>query len=433
MELLVTETGVVTLAVMAVLFVYFARNSSLGALSLPCVTILTTIVYFYLMPALAFSAGELLFLGVYLDTMVWVHIAAFLYIIGVAVAGFAWKRQLKIDPSAPRWRERPLNIFVFWSLVVIALAGLVALTLVGRLNLTAAEEFEASANANSLAFLQLSISMLLPLSVVYAVRDNFGLRSIAILLLVSFVFLVAGFRFRIAILAIALAICFCMSKNIKIRPTYVAIGAILSISLFNLIGQIRQYGVGIDLKGLDGISWSDLLVSFGGEVGPIFALYSVTNYPPPDLIGADPWVIAIARLIPTFIWPEKPYPYYLSYYTIAFDQETREKAGIAGPQQAEILLQFGWVGLPILAFLYFSVIFILSRWLNRSGREVRMAGAALIPGVFGFYMQQRGYFFQNVLEGLFIIGPLFLMDMRARVPPLRSLWDASAKPARVER
>jgi hypothetical protein len=224
------------------------------------------------------------------------------------------------------------------------------------------------------------------------------------------VFLVAGFRFRIAILMIAVAASYCLTRGRKIGVVTGAIGITVALMVFNAIGHARRYGVGLDLSSLDGIEWSELLSSFGGEVGPIFALFGVIQYPPSELIGADPWIIAIARLVPSFMWPDKPYPDYLMHYTIAFDDITRRSAGIAGPQQAEVLMQFGWPGLLFLPFIYFLIVIYISKRISRLGREARIAGAALIPGVFGFYMQQRGYFFQNLCEMLFIIGPLFLVN-----------------------
>lgn len=84
---------------------------------------------------------------------------------------------------------------------------------------------------------------------------------------------------------------------------------------------------------------------------------------------------------------------------------------MAAPQHVEMLLQFGWMGLPFLAFFYFSLaIFLLTR-LSRMGREVRIAAWALVPIFFGFYMPTRGYFFQVLTDGIFTFGPLFLLHL----------------------
>lgn len=420
MDVVFTPTGVITFGIIAVLYAMFARHSALGALSLPSMSMLTSMVYFYVMPGLAFSGGDTGFLGVYIDSMTWVHFATFLYAMGVAAACFLGRRHLAEDPAAPRHHERPLNIRIYWALAAIAGAGLVVLTVTGRLNLTASDQFVISGEAGNLAFLQLSMSMLLPLTIVYAVRENFGIRAMAAIAGVAFVFLVSGFRFRIAILMIAVAAAYSLTRHRKIGVMSAALGTATALMLFNAIGRARRYGVGLDLSSLEGLDWSTLLQSFGGEIGSIHALYGVIEYPPPELIGADPWIIAIARLVPSFLWPDKPYPDYLLHVTFMFDDQTRQSAGIAGPQQTEMLMQFGWPGLFLLPMLYFSIAIFISGRLGRLSREARIAGAGLLPGLFGFYMQQRGYFFQNLSEMLFMLGPLFLMHVGRRKATHRS-------------
>lgn len=410
MELVATPTAVFTFGVMAALCVAFTRYLPLGILSLPSMTLLTSIVYYYVMPGLAFSGSNAGFLGVYIDSMEWIHWAVLLYALGVTAACFLGRRRLRENPAAPRPYERPLNSTAFWILVAVAAVGLVTLALTNRLNLMASEDFTINEASGEFAFLQLTLSMLLPLTIIYAVRENFGPRALLVIAVVAFVFLVSGFRFRIAILMIAVAASYCLTRGLKIGAATGAIGITVALMVFNAIGHARRYGVGLDFSNLDGIQWSELLSSFGGEVGPIFALFGVIQYPPSELILADPWIVAIARLVPSFIWPDKPYPDYLFYYSIAFDDITRRSAGIAGPQQAEMLLQFGWPGLLFLPFIYFLIVIYISTRISRLGREARIAGAALLPGICGFYMQQRGYFFQNLCEILFIIGPLFLVN-----------------------
>lgn len=414
MDLITTPIGIVTFGIMAVLCAYFSRYSALGALSLPCITLLTTLVYYYVMPGLAFAGGNTGYLGVYIDSMEWVHWAVFLYALGVAAACLIGRRHLAVHPAASLAYERPLNATLFWGISGIAALGLTVLTVTNRLNLTASDAFTVNENFGSFAFLQLSISMILPLVMVYAVRENFSNRAIAVICAAAFVFLVSGFRFRIAILMIAVAASYCMLRGRQPGLVVASLGITASLLIFNAIGVTRQYSVGLDLSGLADTDWTELVRSFGGEIGPIYAFFGVIEYPPAELIGLEPWAVAVARLIPSFLWPDKPYPTYLLHYTVAFDENTRQFAGIAGPQQAEILMQFGWLGLLFLPVVYFLLILAIISRLNRLSREARIAGAALIPGVFGFYMQQRGYFFQNLVEAIFIIGPLFFMHAPLR-------------------
>jgi hypothetical protein len=205
-------------------------------------------------------------------------------------------------------------------------------------------------------------------------------------------------------------------RRIRIRVSYVALGSCLALIVVNAIGYSRTYGRGIDLSRLDGLTWVDLLHAFGGEIGPVFALAHIVESPPPDLIYFEPWTVGIARLVPSFLWSDKPYPSYLIDYVSGFGEIYQRTAGVAAPQHAEALLQFGWFGLPVLAFLYFAFACKVVERLQWLGLEARIAGCAMAPAVFGFYMQQRGYFFQFLCEFLFMFGPLFLVHFRTKLP-----------------
>ena len=296
MEDVTTPIGIVTFGITAVLFAFFSRHSALGALSLPCITLLTTMVYYYVMPWLAFSGGDISFLGVAIPSMAWIHWAVFLYVLSASAACLIGHRQLAVHPAAYCHGERALNTKIFWALAGIAAVGLAVLTATGRLNLTASEKFTVSENFRDFAFLQLTISMLLPLVLVYVVRENYSNRAIAVIGVTVFVFLVSGFRFRIAILMIAVAASYCMLRGRRLGPVAVALGTTVSLMVLNAVGATRQYGIGLDLTALTDIDWSELVRSFGGEVGPIYALFGVIEYPAVELIGTDPWTSSNAMV-----------------------------------------------------------------------------------------------------------------------------------------
>jgi hypothetical protein len=71
----------------------------------------------------------------------------------------------------------------------------------------------------------------------------------------------------------------------------------------------------------------------------------------------------------------------------------------------------GWWGLLPLAFIYFLIAGWLVKRAAYRGGDARLAACALIPPFFGYYMQTRGYFFQIFADCLFMVGPLFLMNL----------------------
>ena len=179
--------------------------------------------------------------------------------------------------------------------------------------------------------------------------------------------------------------------------------------LSNLIGMVRRYGQGIDYNNL-GEASEEHVSSFSGEAGIVYTLGYIADHRLPDFVMFEPWTVGLARLIPSFIWQDKPT---LSYgrYILDITETNSFGAGVAAPQHVEMLFQFGWFGLPLLAFIYFYIIAYLIHRLNLLGYEARVAGCSLAPVFFGFYMQSRGYFFQILSDGLFIFGPMFLVHL----------------------
>jgi hypothetical protein len=418
MDLIYTPIGVIGLATLVAVYFLFAAKVSLQGVSLPCMTVITSFIYFYLMPLLALVFGGGLeegFFGMYINSLVWPHFAVFLYTIGAAAAFVMHRRRLVINPALPRARERQANWKIFYLLCAVTLAALVAQTALGKLNITGSVNYVFAETAGNLSFINLFFTSMITLTIVYLIRTNFSVRSLIVLAVVMLIFLQIGFRFRILILASGTFASYMLIRGWKIRTVYIAIGSTVGIFLSNVIVNARKYGAGIDLSLIKGMSFTDIFQSFGGEVGPIYVITDIASKPLPGLVYFEPWTVGLARLIPSFLWPEKPTAGYFQYFIRGFWDESAAQAGIAAPQQVEMLVQFGWFGLPFLAFLYFSFAAYLVSRMNLLSREARIAGCALAPIFFGFYMQSRGYFSQVLSDGLFLFGPLFLMHYGTKV------------------
>jgi hypothetical protein len=258
-----------------------------------------------------------------------------------------------------------------------------------------------------------------PLTLILLIRERFSLRSLAALVLVLGVFLQAGFRFRILMLLTGAAGAFALQRGFKIGILRGAVGFALGLLLVNVIGAVRRYGQGIDLSGLTSERFDSMTRSFGGEFSVVYAFDYITANPLPPPNWVEPWVVGVARLVPSFLWPDKPVAEYLTRVSAGAAVPGADKAGIAAPQHVEILFQFGWWGLLPMAFCYFWIAGWLVRRVAFTGRELRLAGCALIPFFFGYYMQTRGYFFQVLADGLFILGPLFILSGRSRLQAAR--------------
>jgi hypothetical protein len=406
-----TDIALLSLIPIGVMFAISAFASPLGSLSLPCVTMMTSFIYFYFMPAAVLVRGDDGFFGMFIGDLTWVHTATLLYTLG-AIAAFAWHwRTLNANPALPYAWDRKLNRPVYLALWIIAIMGVFVQFAQGWLNITGSESYRVAEDFGHLAFLTQSSNLLIPLTIVLLIRERFGWRSLLMLTAVLFALLQAGFRFRVLILAASAVTAYTLQRGIKLGMLTGFLGVSTGIPLFVVLGSIRRYGLGIDLTALNAETVDAASRDFAGEFGVVYAFDYISAHPLPPLSHFEPWLVGIARLVPSALWPDKPQAHYLQHIAAGATDPNAQMAGIAAPQHAEILLQMGWWGLLPLAFLYFSAAGWLVKRFAYRGQDVRLAGCALIPFFFGYYMQSRGYFFQILSDGLFMLAPLFLLNI----------------------
>lgn len=409
-----TEIGVLSLAPIVLMYVISAMALPLGALSLPCMTMLTSFVYFYLMPVVALASGDNGYFGMFMSDMGWTHLAVLVYALGASLAFLANWKTLRIDPVISYPSDRKFNVTIYRGLWGLALLGAAAQVALGKLNIFGLQNYVfAFDEVAKLGFLTEAFNLMVPLTLILLIREKFNLRSLVILAIVLWAFLQTGFRFRIIILLAAAVGSYASLHGMKIRMIKGVLSCIAGLLLVNVMGTIRRYGEGIDLSRLSWENFDAMTNSFGGEFGIVYVLDFMATNPLPPPAPLDPWVVAMARLVPSFIWPDKPVAVYLTHM---FDGATvgAEKSGVAASQHAEMLLQVGWWGLLPLAFLYYWLACRLLRFAARASFEVRLAGYTLIPAFFGFYMQTRGYFFQVFVDFLFTLAPLLILSGRRR-------------------
>src|SRR5262249_44788374 len=138
MDLVFTVIGSLTLVVLVIGMVFFGRYS-LGWISLPCIMGLTSIVYFYVMPAVTLEAGQNGFLGLYISSLEWLHVAVLLYALGAFFAMLLQSRILALNPALPRKQERHVNWYIYTFLLILAVAALGVLVATGKLRFSVLE------------------------------------------------------------------------------------------------------------------------------------------------------------------------------------------------------------------------------------------------------------------------------------------------------
>jgi hypothetical protein len=414
-----TVIGLLGLCPIVAMFAIAVVRLPLGAISLPCITMMTGFTYFYLIPVVALAGGDDGYFGMYISEMEWMHFAVLLYNLGAIGAFFAHWRVLNANPEPAYPWDRPINNKVYLALWGVVIAGVAIEVAIGRLNITGDEAYQMADYDASFLFLTQTFSMTVPLTVILLIRGRFSLRSLAVLALVLVVLLQVGFRVTILMLLAGAAGAFALQRGFKIGILRGAVGFALGLLLVIVIGAVRRYGQGIDLAGLTSERIESTAGSFAGELSVVYAFDYITANPLPAPNWVEPWVVGISRLVPSFLWPDKPTAEYLSHVMAGAAAAGAESSGTAPVQHVEILFQFGWWGLLPMAFCYFWIAGWLVRRVAFTGRETRLAGCVLIPFFFGYYMQSRGYFFQILAGGLFVLGPLFILSARPSRQPAK--------------
>jgi hypothetical protein len=272
----------------------------------------------------------------------------------------------------------------------------------------------AKGAVSDMKFLLGAYDLMIPLTIITALRRGFDKASIIIAVAVVFILTVLGSRYRVLLLMGGLLNSYYLFAGSK--PRIITLGAISIILLMcmNFIHLIRTYGLGFHFDRLSDVGLGDIMFQVGGEASAVFIADRAAKTDS-ELIFFDPWIIGLSRLIPSALWPDKPVPDYLARVISYFDFPGVESMGLAPPQLVEVYWQFGWVGIPLIGFAWaYLARSILTRF-NRESAEINITAMALVPWFFGYYLQSRGYFSQVLNDFLFIIAPLYLLSSRRLV------------------
>jgi hypothetical protein len=418
----------VAFALTCVAVVMQSRQSDrLRELSLVAITAATGMLYYLVIPAMALTAGRVEFLGMEMPGFAdsgGLYLAALLYlvgaIIGVKVGGSARGTVLRADSIVSRLESR-LSVEYF-VLLFIALGAVAFLVATGQLALFGGEVSWTLGNDN-LLFLTQAYNVLIVLSLVYFVHDKGGAKGVVVVVAVAMLLVMVGFRFRLVLLCVGALTCFVLLGGRRPSLWLLGAGGAFGVAALNVFGAIRSYGRGLNFGALqrDDANLVSLALDPGGEIGPFLVAHqAVLSEQYAASIGIDPWVIGVARLIPTAMWPQKPSAYYLTYSWDGFNYVEVATSGIAPPQLAEFFWQFGWFGLVPLSFVAFFLAAGIQRKM-RSWRSVHgVVGVSLVPVFFGFYMQSRGYFSQIFTDAIVMFGSLAFLQLTDRLRSRRT-------------
>ncbi|MEZ4694819.1 MAG: O-antigen polysaccharide polymerase Wzy [Rhodothermales bacterium] len=231
----------------------------------------------------------------------------------------------------------------------------------------------------------------------FLLASSRGKRLIAAAALVLIVFesgyyLILGHRAYAALPLLATA--WLWHKTIKplpLFPMFVA-GLLTSVAVFPLIGETRGLIGGFELSGLVASSGTgsllngarSLVAEAGGTLMTVGYTIDLVPASRPFELGAT-YVGAAANAIPMIHWP---WPYGFGSDWLAWTVRPDWAAngfGFGYSFLAEGYLNFGWVGVPLVAAILGAVCIVMMRWSGKD--EARLAAVATVLPTLLFYVR----------------------------------------------
>ena len=182
-------------------------------------------------------------------------------------------------------------------------------------------------------------------------------------------FMQIGFRGPIVMHAIAVVFLWYIVRDERPRIWTVLAGGFGIIVFSGLMVLTRTYFSGLNLEALSGRSFADVL--YGGVSDSItFGALSMVIARVPSMFGFAHFeflLVAITFPIPRALWPDKPYPEYLTtiQYCVDANLDT-DGSGMAVPHIGEYYLAFGWPGIIVCCFIFGLFCRWMWRWFLQS-------------------------------------------------------------------
>lgn len=239
-------------------------------------------------------------------------------------------------------------------------------------------------------------------------------------------FTTAGFRWRLVILIVPMAMLWFLSRQRKPQLFFLTLVTVALIGSAGLIGLTRNYGIGLNLAGVEEKTASDIF-SAGLDESSIFLTTGGVMQRTPDpipYIGITPLINTAVFFIPRAIWPAKPSNEYISIATGTLYGSINMSKGAAFMNFAEYYLMFGWISLVGMSLLLGQLLRGLYNWLLAHRYDPSAQVAYSVAACFLYVVVSRGYLPQVFSLFCFTVLPLFV----ARQPLLSSQFAHRTAP-----
>jgi len=326
------------------------------------------------------------------------------------------KRETFINPFIGKELGRFFNICGLLLFFLVAGKALFILILPINLNVDISNNLNYILGGQSGGLLgpftnygSLAINFLIPgnlLLIGYYFKTNKLKIEVILWFLITFgIYTSLGFRYRILIL---LAGIFCLrffAKNIKIKPIKSFFPLTLIILFLGLIGETRNYGLGLSLDRVSGVF--NILGGLFNEAKVFLSTGKIISFYPDtiDFIGLKPIFNAILSPIPSVFLRNKGGAEYLTEPLAKIYGGVIEAKGASLLNFGEYYIMFGWISVIVIGLLIGFLYRFLWLWFIQRKDELLAQVIYVTHLSYIYVLISRGYTTQVLMLYFFTVYP----------------------------
>lgn len=232
------------------------------------------------------------------------------------------------------------------------------------------------------------------------------------------IFVTLGFRFRLVLVAVPFLIIWYMVRRRRPRMLVVSLLSVLLIFSAGYIGLTRNYGTGLDLAAVEGLSGEEIFAT-GFDEAHVFLTTSAMIAATPErnpYVGLQPVLSVLQFPIPRSLFPAKDTFGYLQQSITNLFGNPILGVGAALLCFGEWFLMAGWLSLVFVSLAFGWGLRCLWNWLLARQHEPLAVTCYALAASYLYLVVSRGYMAQVVSGGVFTVLPLFWIYYRWAKP-----------------
>jgi len=233
-----------------------------------------------------------------------------------------------------------------------------------------------------------------------------------------------GFRYRIITLLVPMTVLWFLARGRRPTIAFLSLVALVLVVYSGIVGLTRDYGLGLDLTYVEGLSFAEIFTAGFKETHVFLISGAVIENTPRtyNFVGFQPLISTILIPIPKDLLPDKDTgEYYFNAVRYLFPIGSELYAvGAAFMGFAEYYLIAGWTSLVAIGILSGCLLRCLWNWFSPRRYEVLSQVCYVCACGFLYVVVSRGYLPQVVTLFVFGVAPLFVMYYALSSPSYRT-------------